>query len=200
MKKFFSLFVTAAVALFGLTCCGGGSDGELDYMSIKDFAGGAKKFRVGYPLVLDICPEGVTSPNQLSELSVTMIPGMLNAGSSSISVLLTYWMEEADATTAYLKFSMTDGHEDLADPNLLTALGFAVNVDDEALGGASSITSAWSSISGLDCKLEFDFATKSARCDGTYNAQGKDEDGNAVGPMQAHHVYNGVVPFMVMPK
>lgn len=202
MKKFFSLCVTVAVALFGLTCCGGGGDNNPDAMSVKDFAAGAKKFRLGYQLQLDIIPYGADGrDSRVTETRAAMIPGVMDAGKSTIPVSMTYWVDDAEeGNMAYLSFSVTDSAEDLTDKDLLAGLGFPVMATDNDSDTSIILPNTVTSISGIKAELQFDFNAGTMRCTGTYEGYTLNADGTQSSTTTTFYINNGVVPFIVSPR
>lgn len=206
MKKIFSLFATALVALFGLTCCGGGGDSsEPGYMSIQDFYTGTKKFVTGYNLVMQIIPnDGAADSDSdpfvtsVDDTSVNFRPGWIKAGDAEISAYFTYAMPEKDARTATLTFSVTGSVEDLTDKDFLAGLGFAVLATDESAGTAIVLPNTITSLSGMNCVLEFNFDAQKMETTVTFVNVKVTENGNTV--PYSELVRNGVVPFTVCPQ
>ena len=201
MKKIFSLFATALVALFGLTCCGGGGgSSEPGYMSIEDFATATKKFVTGYNLIMEIKPtlDGTFTPDTSNPLMVTFMPGVMEAGDARISAVFTYEMAEENARTAKLSFSVTGSAEDLTDKDFLAGLGFAVLATDESAGTAIVLPNTITSLSGMNCVLEFNFDAQKMETTATFVNVELTENGKTV--LYNELVRNGVVPFAVYPN
>ncbi len=201
MKKIFSLFATALVALFGLTCCGGGGGGssEPGYMSIKDFATGTKKFVTGYNLIMEIKPtlDGSYTP-VTTDTSVSFMPGVIVAGDARVSTVLTYEMAEENARTATLTISVKDDVEDLTDKNFLAGLGFAVLATDESAGTTIVLPNTITSLSGMNCSIEFNFDAQKMETRATFVNVEVTASGKTV--LYNQLVQNGVVPFAVYPN
>lgn len=201
MKKIFSLFATALVALFGLTCCGGGGGGssEAGYMSIQDFSTGTKKFVTGYNLIMEIKPtlDGSYTPIT-TDTSVSFMPGVLVAGDARVPAVFTYEMAEENARSATLTISVTDDVEDLTDKNLLAGLGFAVLATDESAGTAIVLPNTITSLSGMNCSIEFNFDAQKMETRATFVNVEVTESGKTV--LYNQLVQNGVVPFAVYPN
>lgn len=201
MKKIFSFFATALVALFGLTCCGGGGSGsEPGYMSIEDFAAGTKKFVTGYGLVMEIVPtpgDGDYTP-QVTDTKVSFMPGYFEAGDTRIEAALTYWMDEPDARTAYLQFSLIGDVEDLTEKNFLAGLGFATLATDEAAGTTIILPNTITSLSGMNCTLEFNFDAQQMQTTARFVNMVVNADGKTT--IYEELVQNGTTAFAVYPQ
>lgn len=169
-------------------------------MSIKDFATGTKKFVTGYNLIMEIIPtpDGKYTPDTSNPLAVSFMSGVLVAGDSRVPAVLTYEMAEEDARTATLSISVTEDVEDLTDKNLLAGLGFAVLATDESAGTTIVLPNTITSLSGMNCSIEFNFDAQKMETRATFVNVEVTESGKTV--LYNQLVQNGVVPFAVYPN
>lgn len=168
-------------------------------MSIEDFATGTKKFVTGYNLIMEIKPtlDGSYSPIK-TDTSVSFMPGVLVAGDARVPAVFTYEMAEENARSATLTISVTDDVEDLTDKNLLAGLGFAVLATDESAGTAIVLPNTITSLSGMNCSIEFNFDAQKMETRATFVNVEVTESGKTV--LYNQLVQNGVVPFAVYPN
>lgn len=167
MKKFFSLFVTAAVALFGLTCCGGGGgDSELD-PQIKKFVSGAKKCVIGNKMELTITPSGNIIHSSGSSATVVC---NLKAGNDE-ECWASVTMSKLSETSYLLTYAFQD-YAQLSEAALITAFGFTPIENNN--GDSVMMPDSIASLASVDIETTLDFDTEnaeegSARTVGSYN-------------------------------
>ncbi len=196
MKKFFSLFVTAAVALFGLTCCGGGGDSEPGIMTVKDFANGAKKFVIQNRIRLEIIPieQSALGSNVDPETSstVTMLCRVVAGNGSPIDADVTYTQESENQYKMTYTFYDID---DLEEKQVIAAFGFSPIIDN---GGTSwTMPDSIPSLAVLDITSHLDMETHEMQTTGEYNVF--DPESNQM-LQEKGRIPGQVNPFAVVPN
>ncbi|MBQ9834932.1 MAG: hypothetical protein IJO34_01255 [Akkermansia sp.] len=124
MKKIFSLFATASVALLGLTCCGGGGGGSSSYevITVQEFASAAKMYKLNNRVYMYIKPVAKTTPGEVTEDTATVtVSSKLIAGKVETGADITYTRENEETYTLEYSFETT---EDLGEADLIAGFGF----------------------------------------------------------------------------
>ncbi len=196
MKKFFSLFVTAAVALFGLTCCGGGGDSEAGMMTIKDFSNGAKKFVVYNRLTLEIIPEGLSNNTHIDIDSATEVTArcMIVAGDSHDTVANITYTRSSD-TLYRMSYSFMN-LRDLDEREVITAFGFSPITSES--GSDWVVPDSIPTLGVVDIFSELDFETHMIRTSGRYRADANDDDNSLI--LEDREITGQMRSFVVVPK
>ena len=203
MKKFLSMFVLAAAALFGLNSCGGGGgdSAEKDVMTIQSLNACSKKFCLGYQVYMEIIPYDSTNARRTGN-SINGVRARAVTGGSTVDLYLSYVM--TSDTEAQMQFSVSRV-DYLQDQEFLAGLGFAVEQTGSS-GTAVYLPNTLTSISGLNTTLYFDFAAQRVQTISTFSGYTENETTSDSGSTTTEYIAateeidNGTTWFQVRPR
>lgn len=165
MKRFFSLCVLLASAMFGMASCGGGDNNSDDPITVQQFKGASRKFVLRGATDVHIIPTDVISGAGYNDSDTTcLVNGYFTYGSNQYRVSLKYTITsvfEDEIQTATLSMSIADS--DLDEVNNNAAFMATLTAEDNIDTNESSRTL-------LQRPLEFqvDYVTRKMQVDVVY--------------------------------